>query len=94
MKDVQPTPDWLMQFNKNFDGVAGQLIADRRSTASPTSSPTSASRPTAEAASSRCCSRRAARAPMARWAAGTTPPAFYGDPSPALQEALAKAFKG
>ena len=25
MKLVQPTPDWLVQFNKNFDGVAGQL---------------------------------------------------------------------
>ena len=25
MKLVQPTPDWLVQFNKNFDGVAGQM---------------------------------------------------------------------
>ena len=25
MKDVQPTPDWLLQFNRNFDGVAGQF---------------------------------------------------------------------
>ncbi len=25
MKSVQPTPDWLVQFNKNFDGLAGQL---------------------------------------------------------------------
>ena len=25
MKLVQPTPDWLVQFNKNFDGVAGQI---------------------------------------------------------------------
>ena len=25
MKLVQPTPDWLTQFNKNFDGVAGQM---------------------------------------------------------------------
>jgi Inhibitor of vertebrate lysozyme (Ivy) len=25
MKLVQPTPDWLAQFNKNFDGVAGQM---------------------------------------------------------------------
>jgi len=25
MKLVQPTPDWLAQFNKNFDGVAGQV---------------------------------------------------------------------
>ena len=27
MKLVQPTPDWLVQFNKNFDGVAGQMTA-------------------------------------------------------------------
>ena len=25
MKLVQPTPDWLAQFNRNFDGVAGQV---------------------------------------------------------------------
>src|SRR5580704_19083286 len=25
MKLVQPTPDWLAQFNKNFDGVSGQI---------------------------------------------------------------------
>ena len=24
MKLVQPTPDWLMQFNKNFDGVSAR----------------------------------------------------------------------
>ncbi len=26
MKLVQPTPDWLLQFNRNFDGVAGQIV--------------------------------------------------------------------
>ena len=25
MKLVQPTPDWLIRFNRNFDGVASQL---------------------------------------------------------------------
>jgi Inhibitor of vertebrate lysozyme (Ivy) len=25
MKLVEPTPDWLVQFNKNFDGVSGQI---------------------------------------------------------------------
>ena len=25
MKQVQPTPDWLMEFSKNFDGVAGPM---------------------------------------------------------------------
>src|SRR5206468_3842516 len=27
MKFVQPTPDWLAEFNRNFDGVAGQVRA-------------------------------------------------------------------
>jgi hypothetical protein len=27
MKDVQPTPDWLIQFNRNFDGVAGPMTS-------------------------------------------------------------------
>jgi hypothetical protein len=26
MKLVQPTPDWLVQFNKDFDGVSGQIV--------------------------------------------------------------------
>ena len=26
MKEVQPTPDWLVQFNKNLDGAAGEII--------------------------------------------------------------------
>ena len=26
MKEVQPTPDWLMQFNKNFDGASGEMV--------------------------------------------------------------------
>ena len=26
MKDVQPTPDWLVQFNRNFDGDSGNLL--------------------------------------------------------------------
>ena len=25
VKLVQPTPDWLTQFNKNFDGLSGQV---------------------------------------------------------------------
>jgi hypothetical protein len=26
MKDVQPTPDWLLQFNRNFDGDSGNMV--------------------------------------------------------------------
>ena len=25
-KDVQPTPDWLLQFERNFDGVSGAMV--------------------------------------------------------------------
>ena len=27
IKDLQPIPDWLRQFNQNFDGKSGQLFA-------------------------------------------------------------------
>ena len=27
IKDLQPIPDWLRQFNQNFDGESGQLTA-------------------------------------------------------------------
>jgi hypothetical protein len=27
MKLVQPTPDWLVEFNRNFDGVASQITS-------------------------------------------------------------------
>src|SRR5271166_2333362 len=27
MRLVQPTPDWLVRFNRNFDGVAGQITS-------------------------------------------------------------------
>jgi len=26
MKEVQPTPDWLVQFNRNFDGDSGNMV--------------------------------------------------------------------
>ena len=25
IKDVQPTPDWLLRFTRNFDGAAGEM---------------------------------------------------------------------
>jgi len=26
LKAVEPTPDWLLQFKKNYDGVSGELV--------------------------------------------------------------------
>ena len=93
MKDVQPTPDWLMQFNKNFDGLASQLgpitIDGKPYELAYVCKPTD------------CGSRKfetlfEAGGARAYGALGgrDDAPAFYGDPAPALQAALAKAFKG
>ncbi|MGO4871627.1 MAG: Ivy family c-type lysozyme inhibitor [Roseiarcus sp.] len=93
MKDVQPTPDWLLQFNRNFDGVAGQFnsitIGGKPYLLSFVCEPTS------------CAKRKFevlfdADGEHAYGALGgrNEEPAFYGDPPPELQDALAKTFKG
>ena len=72
MKLVQPTPDWLAQFNRNFDGVAGQVtnvtIDGKPYEMSFVCKPDGLRRRT----SSSCCSTPAGRTPMARSAARTT----------------------
>ncbi len=70
LKDVQPTPDWLLHFNE-FDGEAGDLkeVAMR---ASPTSCRSSASRRIARTTSSRCCSPATAATLGGRWRAATS----------------------
>ncbi len=65
MKLVQPTPDWLVQFNKNFDGVAGQMTS-LTIDASPIKSPSCASRRIARNTSSSCSSTPPVSTPMAR----------------------------
>lgn len=93
MKDVQPTPDWLLQFNKNFDGVAGELkpvtIDGRTYEMSFVCKPTE------------CAGRKfevlfEAGGAHAYGALGgrNEDPAYFGNPAPALQDALAKAIKG
>jgi hypothetical protein len=93
MKEVQPTPDWLVQFNRNFDGASGQMI-----------SLTVEGKPyelSFVCKPSDCGSRKFAvlfdaGAQHAFGALGGRgePPAFYGRPTPAEQDALAKALKG
>jgi hypothetical protein len=93
MKEVQPTPDWLMQFNRNFDGVSGPLKAVDVS-----------GKPfrLAFVCKPQDCGDRKfevmfdADATHAYGALGgrSDPPAFYGAPPPEVQEALAKAFQG
>ncbi len=92
MTSVQPTPDWLVQFNKNFDGVAGQLMPlsadgkpyERSFVCKPT-----------DCEGHRFVVLFDAGGAHAFGALGgkDNSPAFYGSPSPAEQEAMTKAMK-
>ena len=91
MKEVQPTPDWLVQFNRNFDGASGNMasvtVAGKPYALSFVCKPTD------------CASRKftvlfdagAAHAVGALGGKGD-PPAFFGQPSKDEQDALAKGF--
>ena len=92
MKEVQPTPDWLMQFNRNFDGVSGALKAvDVGGKAFHL----------AFVCKPQDCGDRKfevmfdADASHAYGALGgrNDPPAFFGAPPPDVQDALAKGFQ-
>jgi len=87
MKLVQPTPDWLVQFNKNFDGVAGQMttltIEGKTYQISFVCKPTE------------CVEHKF----VVLFAIGVlggkdNEPAFFGSPSQAEQDAMVKAVKG
>ena len=93
MKEVQPIPDWLMQFNRNFDGVAGPFttitIDGKAYLLSFVCKPQD------------CAGRKFEvlfdfEGENAYGALGgrDEEPAFFGAPPPALQDALAKAVKG
>ncbi len=92
MKLVQPTPDWLVAFNKDFDGVSGQIgsltIDGKPYEVSFVCKPTD------------CDGHRfvvlfEANGAHAFGALGgkDNSPAFYGSPSPPEQEAMEKAVK-
>ena len=92
MKLVQPTPDWLAQFNKDFDGVSGQIesltIDGKPYEVSFVCKPT-------DCAGHRFVVLFDASGAHAFGALGgkDNSPAFYGSPSPSEQEAMAKAVK-
>jgi hypothetical protein len=92
MKDVQPTPDWLVQFNKNFDGVSGSLV--QASADGKTYDLSFVCKPEDCANHRFVVAFEAAATPHAYGALGgkNNSPAFYGDPSPALQAAMNKAL--
>ena len=93
MKEVQPTPDWLLQFNRNFDGVSGAL-----------KSVDVGGKPYRQGFVCKpqdCGDRRFevmfdGDAAHAYGALGgrNDPPAFYGAPPPEVQDALAKGLSG
>jgi inhibitor of lysozyme (Ivy) len=90
MKLVQPTPDWLAQFNRDFDGVSGQVasltIDSKPYEVSFVCKPTD------------CAGHKfvvlfdmsGARA-FGALGGKDNAPAFYGSPSPPEQEAMEKA---
>jgi hypothetical protein len=92
MKLVQPTPDWLVEFNRNFDGVAGQIrpveIDGKPYELSFVCKPT-------DCEGHRFIVLFDAGGGHAYGALGgkDNSPAFYGSPSPTEEEAMAKAVK-
>ena len=93
MKLVQPTPDWLIRFNRNFDGVAGQMtsltIDGKPYEMSFVCKP-------ADCAGHKFVVLFDANGERAYGALGgkDNDPAFYGSPTEAEQAAMAKAVKG
>jgi hypothetical protein len=93
MKLVQPTPDWLVAFNRNFDGVASQIT-----TLTIDGKPYEISfvcKPT-DCAGHKFVVLFDANGAHAFGALGgkDNDPAFFGGPSPAEQDAMTKAVKG
>ena len=91
IKDLQPIPDWLRQFNQNFDGASGQLIVltieGKPYFQSFVCKPTD------------CAGRKfivlfTGDATKAFGALGghDDPPEFFGGPSKAEQDAMVKGF--
>ncbi len=93
MKLVQPTPDWLVQFNKNFDGVAGQVI-DLTIDGKPYAL-SFVCKPT-DCEGHKFVVLFDANGAHAFGALGgkDNEPAFFGSPSTAEEDAMAKAVKG
>jgi hypothetical protein len=93
MKLVEPTPDWLVQFNKNYDGVSGQIteltIDGKPYSMSFVCKPT-------DCAGHKFVVLFDANGAHAYGALGgkDNDPAFFGSPSPSEQDAMAKAVKG
>ena len=93
MKEVQPTPDWLLRFSKDFDGVSGQLVG--------TAIDGKAYELSFVCEPQHCKSRRfevlfevGTKRAFGALSFDGEAPAFYGAPSPAMQAEMAKALQG
>jgi Inhibitor of vertebrate lysozyme (Ivy) len=92
MRLVQPTPDWLVRFNKDFDGLSAQIsdltIDGKDYKLSFVCKPT-------DCPAHKFVVLFDANGAHAFGALGgkDNDPAFYGSPSPSEQEAMAKAVK-
>jgi len=92
MRLVEPTPDWLVRFNRDFDGVSGQMtslaIDGKPYELSFVCEPT-------DCQGHKFVVLFDANGAHAFGALGgkDNSPAFYGKPSPAEEEAMAKAVK-
>jgi hypothetical protein len=93
MKLVQPTPDWLVHFNRNFDGVSGEMtkvtIDSKPYEISFVCKPS-------ECGEHKFVVLFDASGEHAYGALGgkDNDPAFFGSPTQAEQDAMAKAVKG
>ena len=93
VKDVQPTPDWLEHFIKTYEGVAGPM--------KPLTIEGKAYEHYFVCKPQDCAAKKFevlfdAGTKRAYGALGGVkhPPYFYGSPTPAMQDELAKALKG
>ncbi len=92
MKAVQPTPDWLGQFNKNYDGSSGAVQA---ATIDGKAYQLSYVCKPADCANHRfVVAFEASATPHAFGALGgkDNAPAYFGEPPQALQDAMNKAL--
>ena len=92
VKDVQPTPDWLLHFAKNFDGAAGEMkpvtIEGKPFKLSFVCKPEDCGGHKFEV----LFDADGARA-FGALGGKDEPPAFFGAPSPAMQDAMTKALQ-
>jgi hypothetical protein len=92
MKSVDPTPDWLMHFNRNFDGASGEMLEIKVE-----GKPYQLSWVCEPA---KCADHKfmvlfdlGGEHAWGALGGKDSPPAFYGAPPPALQDALSDAFQ-